>query len=151
MAIIISQDSSQENKFNSESTDINKKFIGSIDKKDSHSTARVSLHNEIHNKYLNFMKNRRTMADSYFRVTLIAVYNEIFKKNLVWKNISLEVDIQLNIKRILKDYSYIQVYDIIKYYSDETDQPSLIGEDIVSLTAMFYSSLFLFVKNELPS
>lgn len=151
MAIIISQDTIQENKFNSESIDINKKFIGSIDKKDSHSTARISLHNEIHNKYLNFMKNRKTMTESYFRVTLIAVYNEIFKKNLVWKNISLEVDIQLNIKRILKDYSYVQVYDIIKYYSEETEQVALAGEDIANLTAMFYSTLFLFVKNELPS
>lgn len=149
MTIKISQDVDQDNKLNSESKDINKKFLGSVDRKESHDTARISLHNEIHNMFLNFVKTERKMSDAYFKVSLSAVYSDIFKKNLSWKNITDEADVQLNIKRILKDYSYIKIYDILKYYSDEAEQNMLEGSDIVNITAMFYSSLYFFVKREM--
>jgi hypothetical protein len=149
MAVKIEQDNQQENKLNHESPNINKKFIGSADKEKSNTTGKVDLHNQIHNKFMKFVKKNRTMTTAYFKATLSVVYQDIYKKNLVWKNIEIEADIQINIKKILKDYSYVKVYDILVYYSKEAGKDMLDSKNIVEVTAMFYSTLYFFVKRDL--
>lgn len=151
MSIKISQDYAQENKINSESPDINKKFIGSVDKKDGETTSRTDLHNSIHNQYLSYIKTGRTMSDSYFKATMSAIYSDIYKKNLVWKNLTEDADIQINLKKILNNFSFVKSYDILKYYSEESGKGMLDDTALINLTGMVYATLYNTLKDGTPT
>jgi hypothetical protein len=150
MSIQISQDSSSENKINSESENINDKYLGSVDKKDSDASNQGDIHNTIHNEYLNLVKNGRTMSQSYFKAALGAVYSETFGKSLVFKNIPDDADLQINLKKLHKNFSFAKTHDILKYYSDEAGKDVLKGGDFINLTALFYATLYDFIKNMTP-
>lgn len=150
MSIKISQDSAADNKLNSESEDINAKYLGSADKKESDSNSQSSIQNSIHNEYLQCVKTNRTMSDSYFKAVLMAVYSETFNKSLSWKNIQDDADIQINLKKLLNNYSFVKTHNILKYYSDEAGKDMLKGNDLISLTALFYATLHQFIKSAAP-
>jgi len=151
MAIRISQDYSQENKINNESEDINKKFLGSVDREDANTTTRTNIQNDIHNAYLNCVKTNRTMAAAYFKAALGAVYSEIYKKSMSWKNLQDDIDLQINLKKILNNCSYVKVHDILKYYSDEAEKDMIKDDDLINLTAMFFATLHNLIKDEIGS
>lgn len=148
MSIVLKQDNEQNIKIEHESDNVNSKILSSMDNKESATTAKVDMHNIIHNKFLVDVKNNKQMNSAYFKVTLTAVYSEIYKKNLVWKNIPDDADIQINITKILKNTSYVKVYDILKFYAKDSQKDMLDDAQTADVTALFYSSLYFFDKRK---
>jgi hypothetical protein len=148
MALKLSQDSEQNNKVNDGSKNVNKKYMLSGDKEGSSDDTNVQMHNTIHNKFIKYVKKKKTMTDAYFKSTLTCVYDDVYKKHLVFKNIPDDPDIQNNIKSILQDVSYSKCYSILNYYAKEGGKDIIGAKDIIDVTAMFYSTLHHFIKRE---
>lgn len=146
MALKLSQDTEQSNKVNGGSKGVNKKYMVSGDKEDSSEDTSVKLHNTIHNKFISYVKSKKTMTDAYFRSTLTCVYDDVYKKHLVFKNIPDDEDIQANIKALQDDVSYSKCYSILNYYAKDAGKEIIGAKDIVDVTAMFYSTLYHFIK-----
>jgi len=146
MPITLKQDNDQNVNIHKESDNVNNKIIVSMDKKDSGTTNNINLHNAIHTKFVIFVKDNKLMNMAYFKATFNVVFRDIFKTNLQWANIPTDIDIQINIKKILKDNSYLKVFNIIRYYSNESGKDLVDDKEAVDVTALFYSTLFQFVK-----
>jgi hypothetical protein len=146
MSITLKQDNDQNVNIHNESDNVNNKIIVSMDRKDGSTTNNINIHNAIHNKFVIFVKDNKLMNMAYFKATFNVVFRDIFKTNLQWANIPTDIDIQINIKKILKDNSYLKVFNIIRYYSNESGKDLVDDKEAVDVTALFYSTLFQFVK-----
>jgi hypothetical protein len=137
-----------EKKLNSTSSDVNKKYIISPELK-GNDKKNADLHNAIYNKYIKYVKKKKTMSDAYFKSTLTCVYDDIFKKHLVWSNIPKNIEIQESINSILTDISFTRVYHILEYYTKDGENQVIQSKDIGDIVAMFYSTLYFFIKKGL--
>jgi len=149
MALKLSQDTEQNTKVNDGGNNINKKYVASADTENTPEDTNAKLHNVIHNKFIDYVKSKRTMTDAYFKVALTCVYDDIYKKHLVFKNIPDDVEIQSNIKSILDNVSYSKCYSILNYYAKDGEKDIIGAKDIVDVTAMFYATLHHFIKIEM--
>ena len=127
---------------NEETKNINKKQLEQKDASDE--SKDNQLHNQIKNKIIKFTKDKRTMNDALFKVTLETIYYDIFKKRLVYRNIPDDIELQINLKKIKDDYSYIKGYNILEYYSHKNKV--LEGKSLIVVTALFYTTLNTFIK-----
>jgi len=125
-----------------ETENINKQPLSTSDSSPE-STDR-KLHNQIQSKVAQYLKEKRTMNDSLFKVTLETIYYDIFKKNLTYRNIPDDISLQINIKKIMDDYSYVKGYNILKYYMHKNK--IMPDESLLSVTALFYATLKNFIK-----
>lgn len=140
MAVKIERDDNID--LNKESDNINKKQLTQSDNSDEANDAQ--LQNQIKNKIVKFTKDNRTMNDALFKVTLETIYYDIFKKKLTYRNIPDDIELQINIKKIAEDYSYVKGYNILEYYSHKNKV--LEGESLITVTALFYTTLNKFIK-----
>jgi len=140
MAIKIEKDDNIN--LHKETEDINKKQMQANDASDE--SDEKDLQNQIKNKIVKFTKENRTMNDSLFKVTLETIYYDIFKKKLVYRNIPNDIELQINIEKIMDDYSYVKGYTILEYYSHKNKV--LEGESLVTVTALFYTTLKKFIN-----
>jgi hypothetical protein len=127
---------------------VNKKYLASADSENSTDDSNVNIHNDIHNKFISFVRKKKKMNSAYFRSTLTCVYTDVYKKNLVWKNINDDAEIKANIRNIKNDVSYTKVYGILNYYAKEGEKDVIGGKDLLNVTAMFFSTLHSFIKRE---
>ncbi len=149
MALKISQDTEQNNKLTEKSSGVNKKYLANTDKSDTNDDSNVDIHNSIHNKFIKYVKSKKTMTDAYFRATLTCVYDDIYKKHLVFKNIPEDSEIQANIKSIKSDISFSRTYSILNYYAKDAGKDIIDGKNLIDVTAMFFSTLHHFIKREM--
>lgn len=125
---------------------INNKIVIINENENSETSQDFDLNQKIFNKYLDFIKVKNMMHEEYFKILLPITYHNVFTKTLTWKNVPDEIDVQINIKKMLGDVSLIQTYEIFKYYNKKND--TFKKENLIDLTALFYSTLYFYIKNE---
>jgi len=100
------------------------------------------LHNEILNYYVYYLKDKKTLSEKHFRSILPIIYRNIFNMILIYKNLLQDFTGIENCKRLLTNYSFINTYEIIKYYNTNE---ILTEIEFKKLTALFYSTLHFFI------
>lgn len=146
MTITLSNDTSNEHQINNQSENINKKIIAP-----TNNNTDVTLHNQIYNLFIKYVNKNKTMNDDYFKTTLTCIYNDVYNKTLVWKDIPIVPTVQVNIKQLLTDYSYSKIYETLQYYVTTAKKITMSDTNILELTALFFSTLHFFIKRKLNS
>jgi hypothetical protein len=88
------------------------------------------------------------MNEAYFKNTLMCVYSDIYQKSLTLKNLPTDSEAQTNIKKIKTSVSYSRVYEILKYYSNDSGKNMLDENKLIDVTSMFYATLNSFIKRQ---
>ena len=148
MTIAFKKDIYQDHRLHTQSKNINRKYIISTDKENTNDDSNVKLQNEIHDKYVEFIKKDRKMNYVYFKNILTCVFQHVYKTPLKYNYITQDKEIQDNIIKILNDTSFFKIYEILKHYSNDEGKNIIEYDSLIDLTALFFSSLNFFISNK---